>query len=67
MNNHGNLDVAYLQKENRKLRLELKEATSIGQLHKAALVKLSEKIGDSHQVVRTLTDILRSSKEEVVK
>ncbi len=67
MNNHGNLDVAFLQKENRKLRLELKEATTIGQLHKAALVKLSEKVGDSHQVVRTLTDILRSSKEEVVK
>lgn len=67
MNNHGNLDVAFLQKENRKLRLELKEATAIGQLHKAALVKLSEKVGDSHQVVRTLTDILRSSKEEVVK
>ena len=67
MNNHGNLDVAYLQKENRKLRLELKEATAIGQLHKTALVKLSEKVGDSHEVVRTLTDILRSSKEEVVK
>jgi hypothetical protein len=67
MNNHGNLDVEYLQKENRKLRLELKEATTLGQLHKSALIKLSEKVGDSHQVVKTLTDILRSSKEETVK
>ena len=47
--------------------MELKEATALGQLHKTALIKLSEKVGDSHQVVKTLTDILRSSKEENVK
>lgn len=55
MSTHKNLDVDYLVKENRKLRLELKEATSLGQMHKAALLKLSEKFGDSHQVIRTLT------------
>lgn len=47
--------------------MELKEATALGQLHKTALIKLSEKVGDSHQVVKTLTDILRNSKEENVK
>lgn len=47
--------------------MQLKEATALGQLHKSALIKLSEKVGDSHQVVKTLTDILRSSKEENVK
>lgn len=41
MNHHNNLDVDYLLKENRKLRMELKETASLGLLHKQALVKMS--------------------------
>jgi len=52
---HGNLDVDYLMKENRKLRMELKEACSLSELHKKAVINMSQKMGDTHQVIKTLT------------
>ena len=40
---HGRLDVEYLQKENRKLRLELKETTEMCLMHRDAVLSLTEK------------------------
>lgn len=62
MNSHKKLDIDYLLKENRKLRLELKEATELGVMHKEAVLRLSEKAGDDNEIIKTLCGILRRSR-----
>jgi len=47
--------------------MELKEASTLAQLHKQAVIDMSQKMGETHQVVKTLTEIIRNSKEEGVK
>jgi len=64
---HGTLDIEYLIKENRKLRLELKEAQALSQLHKEAVIKLSDKTANTHEVVKVLCNMLRHSGEENVR
>lgn len=62
MHSHKKLDIDYLLKENRKLRLELKEATDLAVMHKEAVLRLSEKAGDNNQIIKTLCGILRRSR-----
>ena len=61
---HGKLDVEYLQKENRKLRLELKETTEMCQMHRDAVLSLTEKESSSNNTIKALCTIIRSSRQE---
>jgi len=63
----SNLDVEYLMKENRKLRLELKEVKEMSKMHREAVLKMTDKGADVKDIVRSLADILRKSREEGVQ
>ena len=67
MNSHKKLDVDYLIKENRKLRLELKEALELGKMHKEAVAKLTDKAGNNNEIIKALSNMLTLSSQEGVK
>lgn len=67
MNSHKKLDVDYLIKENRKLRLELKEALELGKMHKEAVAKLTDKAGNNNEIIKALSNMLTLSPQEGVK
>lgn len=43
-----NIDVDYLLKENRKIRMELKEANDMCRLHKQAVLDISQQLGNTN-------------------
>jgi len=47
--------------------MELKEVTSLALQHKQALISISQSMGSTHSVIKTLSEILRNSKEETIK
>ena len=59
---HDEIDKKFLFKENRKLRMELKEANEFNALHKDAIYKLSQPHIDSHVVISVLIDLLAATK-----
>lgn len=62
-----NIDIEYLLKENRKLRMEVKESNGMCQLHKQAVLDMSQQMGNNHQIIKILNEILRSSKQDAAK
>lgn len=62
MKNQDQIDKKFLFKENRQLRLELKEANEINKLHKDAIYKLSQPHTNSHVVVSILLELLAATK-----
>ena len=58
---NSTMDVDYLLKENRKLRMELKESRALAAQHRDAVVRLSE---GGEGVVRVLSGLLRAGSAE---
>lgn len=50
-----NIDIDYLLKENRKLRMELKEENDMCQLHKQAVLDMSQQMGNTNQIIKILS------------
>lgn len=61
--NYQNLDRDYLIKENRKLRMELKESNNLKELHQQALIEMNQRYPDSH-VISTLIQIINQTSNQ---
>lgn len=61
MKQHEEIDKKFLFKENRQLRLELREAKEMNKLHKDAIYKLSQPHATTNQVISVLLELLSST------
>lgn len=67
MKNHDEIDKKFLFKENRQLRIELKEVNEMNALHKDAIYKLSQPHINANQVISVLLELLsRNNKSKKV-
>lgn len=57
------IDNKFLQRENRQLRLELREAKSINKMHKEALSQLSSPHIHANAVISILLNLLTASSQ----
>ena len=61
MKHHEEIDKKFLFKENRQLRIELKEVKEMNKLHKDAIYKLSQPHINASQVISVLLELLSHS------